>query len=812
MNRKRYLSYGFFIILFMLWTVSITTIVQAEETSPIPTEPVADVEQSTFDEPDQNNDIVDQTTVENETVIEMSNEEAVKTADSANNEVNNGIPVIYLHIDESKGTIDAMNSDPDHNTYCYGTLDFTLPSDDFQYADLPSDLKEYYNLEMSIKGRGNNTWTQDKKPYKIKLDKKADLLGLGDDEKNKHWVLLANTFDPSLIKNRITSYLADQIGLEYTPIGVPVDLVMNDVYLGNYFLTEHVRVDSGRINIDELTESDVDTPTITGGYVVQNGTQTSPDAPSYFTTKSGEIWNNHTPSFDPGEGDYENDIQKEYIRSYMQMIEDILYSDTQMDDNGNPYSYYMDLPSAAKYWLINAVAKNNDAYETGSTYLYKKRDTENEIGKLYWGPVWDFDFSWGNTDRADGGLYEGFDSVLQGWILPMLHDTSENSFCEQILSEWPEVRELMLDMMDDNGIIDQYYEEMKQSREADQKVNPSEHKIDYSTYISNLKNWIQHRIQWIDANIQNLSNESRKIKICEEGKADIIYYLRNNTRLSKLETPQKEGFIFKGWATQDGEHLEPESTVTSDLILTPLFVSVDEATKYEEIIFRRDVDSILYDASATYKPQYSAFPADPELKKITWISSDNSIVSIDEEGTVTPLQTGTVTITATLPNGYSASYVLHIVDEKIRPKNVEVPETLILKKGEHGRITVMIDPTNAFIDRFQFRTDKNDIIDINMMTGAVTALKEGTVSVTVYVFYNGDKNDPSRLTWEKICMVTVIEEPVVEPVIEKEQVTEPVSMNPVHGVPTGMNTHFAEMISMLVSSIIGIYLLIKKER
>ncbi len=47
---------------------------------------------------------------------------------------------------------------------------------------------------------------------------------------------------------------------------------------------------------------------------------------------------------------------------------------------------------------------------------------------------------------------------------------------------------------------------------------------------------------------------------------------------------------------------------------------------------------------------------------------------------------------------------------------------------------------------------------------------------------------------------------------EKEQVTEPVSMNPVHGVPTGINTHFAEMIGMLVSSIIGIYLFRKKER
>jgi hypothetical protein len=36
-----------------------------------------------------------------------------------------------------------------------------------------------------------------KKPYKIKLSKKAALLGLA---RNKHWVLLANVLDPTCFK------------------------------------------------------------------------------------------------------------------------------------------------------------------------------------------------------------------------------------------------------------------------------------------------------------------------------------------------------------------------------------------------------------------------------------------------------------------------------------------------------------------------------------------------------------------------------------------------------------------------------------
>ena len=42
-----------------------------------------------------------------------------------------------------------------------------------------------------IKGRGNTSWIQDKKPYNIKLDKKHEILGV---KKSKHWILLANCY------------------------------------------------------------------------------------------------------------------------------------------------------------------------------------------------------------------------------------------------------------------------------------------------------------------------------------------------------------------------------------------------------------------------------------------------------------------------------------------------------------------------------------------------------------------------------------------------------------------------------------------
>ena len=67
-----------------------------------------------------------------------------------------------------------------------------------------------YDGPVSIKGRGNTTWKLPKKPYKIKLAKKTDLFGFG---KNKHWVLLANYQDESLMRNKVAYDLSKKLGL-----------------------------------------------------------------------------------------------------------------------------------------------------------------------------------------------------------------------------------------------------------------------------------------------------------------------------------------------------------------------------------------------------------------------------------------------------------------------------------------------------------------------------------------------------------------------------------------------------------------------
>ena len=103
-------------------------------------------------------------------------------------------------------------------------------------------------IMSKIHVRGNSTASQDKKPYKIKLGKKADPFKLGGGTKNKHWTLLANCFDESLMRNKLCYDYSGELGL-VSMHSEWVDVVMNGKFVGNYQLCQHIRVAEERINI-----------------------------------------------------------------------------------------------------------------------------------------------------------------------------------------------------------------------------------------------------------------------------------------------------------------------------------------------------------------------------------------------------------------------------------------------------------------------------------------------------------------------------------------------------------------------------------
>lgn len=277
---------------------------------------------------------------------------------------------------------------------------------------------------IEIKGRGNSTWKDCfKKPYQIKLDKKAELVdGAG---KAKTWILLANAMEPTLIRNQLGYDLADQVGLAFSPLQRQIDLYIDGDYRGTYLLCEKTQIGETRVDIDDLeadneeanedvsfddlaTVTEVQraqelglrsykytefasTPAdITGGYLMEMELWYRYDeGRSGFVTANATNINLTSP-------EAANEEEVRYIAAFMQEAEDAIYSESGYNSKGKHYSEYIDVTSFAQFYLVQETLKCYDGFAT-STFFYKERDTNGTVGKLYAGPVWDFDQILGNN-------------------------------------------------------------------------------------------------------------------------------------------------------------------------------------------------------------------------------------------------------------------------------------------------------------------------------------------------------------------------------------------------------------------------------
>lgn len=229
-----------------------------------------------------------------------------------------------------------------------------------------------YSGEMEMKGRGHNTWGQPKKPYNVKLAQKAELMGMA---KHKRWVLLANAGDRTLMRNRVAYRLGRMTQLPWTPDTRYVDVIFNGRFVGNYLLTEQIRVDKNRVNI---TEAERGMGPEAVGYLLEFDRYVEEN---YFYTQRRQLPVNIK---EPDE-ELLTPEQKSYISDYVDRIEGMLYDADEVD---MAYRDMIDVDTFIDWWIVVELTENRDTKLPGSCYMYK--DVQ---GKLCAGPLWDFDLT-----------------------------------------------------------------------------------------------------------------------------------------------------------------------------------------------------------------------------------------------------------------------------------------------------------------------------------------------------------------------------------------------------------------------------------
>ena len=231
-----------------------------------------------------------------------------------------------------------------------------------------------------VRGRGNGTWTLDKKPYKLKFRKKHSVLGLP--AKAKKWVLLANHQDKSLMRNLVSFEMSKQIGMRYTPAGTPVDVVLNGEYMGNFDIYDQMEVKKNRIEVTEMSPLDNTEPNISGGYLLELDGYASKEPVHFYSATYNAPITVHYP-----EPDAITKEQVAYIKEhYNEMERRIFSSDPLNPETG--ISSYVDVESFLKRFLLEEATANADSY--WSVYIMKERNDDRFI----FSPAWDLDHTY----------------------------------------------------------------------------------------------------------------------------------------------------------------------------------------------------------------------------------------------------------------------------------------------------------------------------------------------------------------------------------------------------------------------------------
>ena len=635
-------------------------------------------------------------------------------------EINNGIPVIYINIDETKGTIAKMNGSEDHSVRCYGSVDIKVPAG---YKSLYSEkvLETMEGLKLDyIRGRGNNTWKNDKKPYTFKLEQKADILGMGE---GKSWILLANANDMSKVKNMLTFMLADSAGMEFTPKAVPVDVVMNGKYLGSYQLATPVKVGSSRVDIDELEQKDSDPETITGGYLLSMGGQKQ-ELPESLIEVNGHLFVAESPEFENGK--YENEAQKKYISDYLQKTDDAIRAAANSDFSDRSYKDYIDVNSFADLWWMQEFAQNPDAFMSGSTYYYKKRN-----GKLYLGPVWDFDMAWGTDRKADD-----IGTVFYDEWLSLLFCDSE--FCDTTKKRWTAFSKSLDDIVKDGGKLDVYANEIKKSWLADYKLwepENSDPEAIFNKEIKKLKSWISERKNYIDNHLDDIDGLGNIVSFYDDDTlVEKRFYSKGDGVNVTPDVEPREGKFFLGWFDENDKKCEPGVIITKDTVFHSKFIDEDKAVKGDVLYFKQN--EVWYDSSKWLpRISYTLLPENSMDTGIIWKSSDESVITVDEDAMPQIVGPGKAVITATVGSGKEYSMTVNIYEATSETEDVKAEEIVVdnmqfeLEVGEYAHINTSVKPYYASnIISFKSEDEKIAIVDDN---GVIKALSAGETKIVV---------------------------------------------------------------------------------
>lgn len=357
-------------------------------------------------------------------------------------------------------------------------------------------LTEY--VEAQVRGRGNATWGFEKKPYAIKLNKKAEVLGM---PKHKRWVLMTH-IRGFYYSNPIGYEMSRRTeSMEWAPSGRYVDLILNGTHKGCYFLAEQIKIDKNRVNITEMGMGDISGEALTGGYLLTYDVTYDErykfksmyyDMPVMFKDPDPD------PD-DPEEGPLP-DEQFNYLQDYINNLEASLKDPARLA--AHEYAEYIDVDTYIDQYLVWELAgrwgwKYTPSHTSEFTLPRSVWFHKDRRGKLKAGPVWDFDVYFMYYE-------EKFFCNKAQYYQELLSDPA---FVARLKEKWPRFK-ARLDA--DGGMtayLDSLYATARASALRDREMwaaiwRPTDPTPDEG--YSEMRSYLENKIAWMDSAISAL--------------------------------------------------------------------------------------------------------------------------------------------------------------------------------------------------------------------------------------------------------------------------------------------------------------------
>lgn len=360
-----------------------------------------------------------------------------------------------------------------------------VSKDDYVYAEFYIDNMGIEGIQsigskenpelMQIRGRGNYTWSSfDKKPYRLKLDSKMPLLGM---KRNKHWALMANADDNFAgLRNTVGYEVSRRLGMEWTPSQQPVEVVLNNDYIGLYMLTEIIRVDPDRVNITEQEDYETNRFSITGGWLVEIDNYQEEEQIRTVEGNGKSIYSTYKSP------EHLSDEQRTYLTGLINTTNAAIYVN---DKSNNGWETFVDVDELARFYLVQELLDDTESFH-GSCFWHKEN---GDSTKIKFGPVWDFGNAFHRgTDRF---IYDrpAFNQTWIGEIAKFPH------FQEVVKKHWDRFELLHYEEMD--GFIDAFIDQIYQAALSDATRWPQYGNLDILNDRDTFKNYFNNKHNWL---------------------------------------------------------------------------------------------------------------------------------------------------------------------------------------------------------------------------------------------------------------------------------------------------------------------------